>query len=65
MTCLRCQGKMISEKYSAPFGEEIQLHCLCCGAIIDKQILENRKEHPKPNRPARSRRSRVVEWEVS
>lgn len=53
MTCLRCEGLMVPERYQDLLDEAGQInfvawHCLNCGNILDQVIVANREHRPEP-----------------
>ena len=53
MTCLRCNGLMVPERYQDLLDEAGRInfeawHCLNCGDIRDAVIVANREHRPEP-----------------
>ena len=53
MTCLRCSGLMVMERFE-DFQDDAGVmnfhawHCLICGEILDQVIITNRRGQPAP-----------------
>ena len=55
MTCSRCDGLMMMERFDDIRDDTGQnnflaWHCLICGEILDQVIITNRTNHVKPLR---------------
>lgn len=53
MTCNRCSGLMILERYQDVLDEAGKInfhawHCLVCGEVVDQVIVTNRRNQTKP-----------------
>lgn len=53
MTCTRCDGLMILERYQDVLDETGEInfnawHCLACGEVVDQVIVSNRRNQTKP-----------------
>jgi len=42
MTCIRCGGMMVYEKFYCHEDNFLGWRCILCGEIVDQLILENR-----------------------
>jgi hypothetical protein len=63
MTCTRCDGLMVLERFEDIKDDTGQInfhawHCLVCGEILDEVIITNRSNHQKPM-PHRNRKLMV------
>jgi hypothetical protein len=47
MKCYRCGGTMVFEKFFGICEEFFGWRCIFCGEIVDKVILENRREQKR------------------
>jgi hypothetical protein len=53
MTCTRCDGLMMLERYQDILDEAGEInfnawHCLSCGEVVDQVIVSNRRNQTKP-----------------
>jgi len=54
MQCIRCRGLMVQDQFYDLFDDSGHLHvrawrCICCGNVLDRQILNNRLKQRQAN----------------
>jgi hypothetical protein len=51
MDCPKCNGLMVTERFSDYFLSCVAWKCLNCGAVVDPTIMENQRRQPPASIP--------------